>query len=268
MFIPLYDSNHLRRIRHAYVTIGLIVLNVAVYLTTRLAGDDFAAGAALSYGFIPSIVHHTAELSPQFVVIPANLSYVTYSFLHADIFHLGGNMLFLWVFGDNVEDALGHVRYLIFYLLCAIAGALFQSLVAWNSQEPLIGASGAIAGVVTAYLILYPRVKVWVLAFARIPLHIPAFIPLILWVLFQVVMFARGGEDQISWACHIGGIIAGAVLVLVLRSRGVPLFAAADEDVPTANADQPPVAADPAASEPPAAQPASRWGRGSISGPD
>jgi Rhomboid family len=109
---------------------------------------------------------------------------------------------------------------------------------------------------------------VWVLAFARIPLRIPAFIPLILWVLFQVVMFAASGEDQISWACHIGGIIAGAVLVLVLRSRGVPLFAAADEDVPTTNAEQPPIAADPAASEPPAAQPAPRWGRGSISGPD
>jgi len=268
MFIPLYDTNRLRHIRLQYVTIGLIVANALVYCVTALSGEAFNNAAVLGLGFIPAVVHDTAQLDPRFIIIPESLSYVTYSFLHGDIFHLGGNMLFLWVFGDNVEDALGHVRYLIFYLLCAIAGALFQSLVAWNSQEPLIGASGAIAGVVTAYLILYPRVKVWVLAFARIPLHIPAFIPLILWVLFQVVMFARGGEDQISWACHIGGIIAGAVLVLVLRSRGVPLFAAADEDVPTANADQPPVAADPAASEPPAAQPASRWGRGSISGPD
>ncbi|TIU06371.1 MAG: rhomboid family intramembrane serine protease, partial [Mesorhizobium sp.] len=82
----------------------------------------------------------------------------------------------------------------------------FQGLIAWDSQVPLIGASGAIAGVVAAYLILYPRVKVWVLAFARIPLRIPAFIPLILWILFQIVMFAAGGEDQVSWACHVGGI--------------------------------------------------------------
>jgi membrane associated rhomboid family serine protease len=268
MFIPLYDSNRLRHIRLQYVTIGLIALNAIVYLITSLSGENFTNAAVLGLGFIPSVVHNTAELDPRFVVIPEQLSYVTYAFLHADIFHLGGNMVFLWVFGDNVEDALGHIRYLIFYLLCAIAGALFQSLVAWDSQVPLIGASGAIAGVVTAYLILYPRVKVWVLAFARIPLRIPAFIPLILWVLFQVVMFAASGEDQISWACHIGGIIAGAVLVLVLRSRGVPLFAAADEDVPTTNAEQPPIAADPAASEPPAAQPAPRWGRGSISGPD
>ena len=89
---------------------------------------------------------------------------------------------------------------------------------------PLIGASGAIAGVVAAYLILHPRVKIWILAFGRIPLRIPAYITLVLWILFQFVMFAVGGEDQISWACHIGGIIAGAVLVLLLRRRDVPLF--------------------------------------------
>jgi len=265
MFIPLYDTNRLRHIRLQYVTIGLIVVNVVAYLITSLSGETFTNAAVLGLGFIPAVVHNTAELDPRFVVIPENLSYLTYSFLHADIFHLGGNMLFLWVFGDNVEDALGHVRYLIFYLLCAIAGAAFQGFIAWDSQVPLIGASGAIAGVVVAYLILYPRVKVWVLAFARIPLRIPAFIPLILWVLFQVVMFAAGGEDQISWACHIGGIIAGAVLVLVLRSRGVPLFAPADEDAAAPAPDQTPAAAEPAAPEPPATT--ARWGRGNPSGP-
>jgi len=266
MFIPLYDTNRLRHIRLQYVTIGLIVVNALVYCATALGGENFTNAAVLGLGFIPSVVHNTAELDPRFIIIPESLSYLTYSFLHADIFHLGGNMLFLWVFGDNVEDALGHVRYLIFYLLCAIAGAAFQGLVAWDSQVPLIGASGAIAGVVVAYLILYPRVKVWVLAFARIPLRIPAFIPLILWVLFQVFMFATGGEDQISWACHIGGIIAGAVLVLVLRSRGVPLFAGADEDAVVPTSDQPPVAAEPAAPEPQATT--TRWGRGNPSGPN
>ena len=107
----------------------------------------------------------------QIAVVPETLTYVTYSFLHGDIFHLGGNMLFLWVFGDNIEDALGHVKFLVFYLLCAAAGALFHGLLAPLSQVPLIGASGAIAGVVTAYLILHPRVKIWILAFARIPLR-------------------------------------------------------------------------------------------------
>lgn len=263
MFIPLYDTNKLRHIRLQYVTIGLIALNTLIYLATALGGENFSNAAVLGLGFIPSVVHDKVELLAQFVVIPESLSYVTYSFLHADIFHLGGNMLFLWVFGDNVEDALGHIRYLIFYLLCAIGGAFFQGLVAWDSQVPLIGASGAIAGVVAAYLILYPRVKVWVLVFARIPLRIPAFIPLILWILFQIVMFAAGGEDQVSWACHVGGIIAGAVLVLVLRRRGVPLLAAADEALAVAPG-QTPVSAEPVASEPPAARPTPRWGRASA----
>lgn len=267
MFIPLYDTNRLRHIRLQYVTIGLIALNTLIYLVTALGGEDFNNAAVLGLGFIPSVVHDKAELAPQFVVIPESLSYLTYAFLHADIFHLGGNMLFLWVFGDNVEDALGHIRYLIFYLLCAIAGAAFQGLVAWDSQVPLIGASGAIAGVVAAYLILYPRVKVWVLAFARIPLRIPAFIPLILWIGFQVVMFAAGGENQVSWACHIGGIIAGAVLVLILRSRGVPLLAGADgEPEATPTAGQAPTPAEPAAPLP--AQPAPQWGRGATPSQD
>ena len=223
MFIPLYDTNHLRTIRLQYVTIALIVLNVGAYLATTIGGESFANAAVLGLSFIPSVVHHTAELAPQFVIIPENLSYLTYSFLHADIFHLGGNMLFLWVFGDNVEDALGHFRYLLFYVACAIGGAFFHGLVAPDSQAPLIGASGAIAGVVVAYLILFPRVKIWILAFARIPLRIPAYIPLALWILLQFTMFAMGGEDQISWACHIGGIISGAALVLLLRRRNVPL---------------------------------------------
>jgi membrane associated rhomboid family serine protease len=267
MFIPLYDTNRLRHIRLQYVTIGLIALNALIYFATALGGEEFSNAAVLGLGFIPSVVHDTAELAPQFVVIPESFSYLTYSFLHADIFHLGGNMLFLWVFGDNVEDALGHIRYLIFYLLCAVAGAAFQGLVAWDSQVPLIGASGAIAGVVAAYLILYPRVKVWVLAFGRIPLRIPAFVPLILWILFQIVMFAAAGEDRISWACHIGGIIAGAVLVLVLRRRGVPLLARPDEG-PVSGAGQIPVSVESAASDLPSAQPGPRWGRGSASSPD
>jgi membrane associated rhomboid family serine protease len=267
MFIPLYDTNRLRHIKLQYVTIGLIAFNTLIYFATALGGEQFSNAAVLGLGFIPSVVHDSVELAPQFVVIPESLSYVTYSFLHADIFHLGGNMLFLWVFGDNVEDALGHVRFLVFYLLCAIGGAFFQGLVAWDSQVPLIGASGAIAGVVAAYLVLYPRVKVWVLAFARIPLRIPAFIPLILWILFQIVMFAVGGEDQVSWACHVGGIIAGAVLVLILRNRGVPLLAGADEE-PAVAAGQTPAPAGPVASNEPPAQPAPRWGRGSASSPD
>jgi membrane associated rhomboid family serine protease len=255
MFIPLYDSNSLHYIKLQYVTIGLIALNVVIYLVTVIGGAAFTNAAVLGLGFIPSVVNNTAELDPTFVVEPEYFSYLTYAFLHADIFHLGGNMLFLWVFGDNVEDALGHIRYLVFYLLCAIAGAFFHGLVAPDSQAPLIGASGAIAGVVAAYLVLHPRVKIWILAFARIPLRIPAYIVLALWIVLQFAMFAFGGDDRVSWACHVGGIIAGAVLVLVLRRRDVPLM---DKEIVTpmsVGVEQQ------SAVEPQEDQPAPRWGR-------
>lgn len=255
MFIPLHDANSLKHIRMQYVTIGLIAANVLVFLFTALGSENFANATVLGLGYIPSTVYDIAERPPELVLVPDYATYVTYAFLHGDIFHLGGNMLFLWVFGDNVEDALGHFRYLVFYLLCAVAGAFMHGFVAPSSQMPLIGASGAIAGIVTAYLILHPRVKIWVLAFGRIPLRIPAYITLALWIGFQFLMLAAGGEDQISWAAHVGGIVAGAVLVLVLRRRGVPLF---DREIVVPRS----VDVDPAGSARPVpAQPSSRWGR-------
>lgn len=224
MFIPLHDANSLRHIRLQYVTIGLIAANVLVYLVTANSSDAASLAMAYGFGFIPSVAFDTAQLPPEWTYVPEDMTYVTYAFLHGDILHLGGNMLFLWVFGDNVEDALGHFRYLIFFLLCAAAGALFHGLMVPDSQMPLIGASGAVAGIVTAYLILHPRVKIWILAFGRIPLRIPAYITLALWILFQFAMLLVAGEDEISWAAHIGGIIAGAVLVLLLRRRDQPVL--------------------------------------------
>jgi len=255
MFIPLHDANSLKRIKLQYVTIGLIVVNVIVYFLTTFSSEQAQIAAVYGLGYIPSVVFDYVELPQELHVVPEDMTYISYAFLHGDIFHLGGNMLFLWVFGDNVEDALGHIKFLIFYLLCAIAGALFHGLLAPDSQVPLIGASGAIAGVVAAYLILHPRVKIWILAFARIPLRIPAYIALVLWILFQFVMFAAAGDNQISFACHVGGIIAGAVLVLILRSRDVPLF---DREIVTPRAV---VVKQPSAVRPVEAEPAPRWGR-------
>lgn len=224
MFIPLHDANSLKYIKHQYVTIALILINVLVYIFTALGSDYDAQLAAVGFGYIPSVAFDLAELPAEYVIVPEQLTYLTYAFVHVDIFHLGGNMLFLWVFGDNVEDALGHFRYVVFYMLCAISGALLHGLIVPESQEPLIGASGAIAGIVAAYFILHPRVKVWILAFGRIPLRIPAYITLGLWILFQFAMLLFQTEDQVSWACHAGGIVAGAVLVLLLRRRGTPLL--------------------------------------------
>ena len=225
MFIPIHDANELRHIRFQYVTVGLIIANVIVFVLTTLGtSEDGAIRSTLGLGYIPAVVNDFADLSPSDILVPENWTYITYAFLHGDIFHLGGNMLFLWVFGDNVEDALGHVKFLVFYLACAAAGAFLHGIVIPESQMPLIGASGAVAGCVSAYLMLHPRVKLWVLAFMRIPLRIPAWIPLILWIAFQFLMFFAQGDDMISWSAHVGGIIAGAVLVLFLRRSGVPLF--------------------------------------------
>jgi membrane associated rhomboid family serine protease len=255
MFIPLHDANSLKRIKLQYVTFGLIAVNVIVYFFTNLGSEQFAIAAVYGLGYIPSVVFDYVDLPPNLTIIPEDLTYISYAFLHGDIVHLGGNMLFLWVFGDNVEDALGHIKFLIFYLLCAISGALLHGLVSPESEIPLIGASGAIAGVVAAYLILHPRVKIWILAFGRIPLRIPAYITLMLWILFQFVMFAVAGDDQVSFACHVGGIIAGAVLVVILRSRDVPLF---DREIVTPRSV---VVKQPSAVRPVEAEPAPRWGR-------
>ena len=255
MFIPLHDANSLKHIQLQYVTIGLIVANVIVFALTALGSETFTNAAVLGLGYIPSTVYDIAERPPELILVPDYATCVTYAFLHSDIFHLGGNMLFLWVFGDNVEDALGHFRYLVFYLLCAIAGAVVHGMIAPESQAPLIGASGAIAGVVAAYLVLHPRVKIWVLAFARIPLRLPAWIVLALWIVFQFVMFVAGGDDQISWAAHVGGIVAGVVLVFILRRGDQPVL---DRQIVTPRSVQ---VEQPSAVHPVEAEPVPRWGR-------
>lgn len=226
MFIPLHDRNDLNHIRLQYVTLGLIVLNVLIWGATSLSGDtgEFTTAAVLGFGYIPAVVNGYADLAPGLSVVPEGATYVTYSFLHADFWHIAGNMLFLWVFGDNIEDAMGHFRFLIFYLLCAAAGALAHGLLDPHSEAPLIGASGAVAGIVAAYLVLHPRVRVWVLVLGRIPLPLPAFVPLAGWILYQLFMIVTDADGAISWAAHIGGIIAGAILVLVMKRRDVPLF--------------------------------------------
>ncbi len=224
MFIPLHDANSLRYIKLQYVTFGIIAVNVVVYLLTAVQSEDAQVATVVGFGYIPITLFSDVVRPDEYLFVPNWATYVTYAFFHGDLWHIGGNMLFLWVFGDNVEDAFGHVKYLIFYLLCAATGALVHGLAAPDSQAPLIGASGAVAGVVAAYLMLHPRVKIWVLVLGRIPLRVPAWAALVLWIGFQFVMFALAGEDQVSWAAHIGGIVAGALLVLVFRRRGVPLF--------------------------------------------
>jgi len=227
MFVPLYDDNTLKSIRFQFVTIALIAVNVAIYLL-EASGLDEAAIA--SFALIPrelfdmSLPGAGTIETVNVPAMPEQLTLVSYMFFHGDVFHLAGNMLFLWVFGDNVEDAMGHIKFLVFFLACGVFAGLFHAWLAPTSESPLIGASGAVAGVIAAYLMLHPHVRVWVLAFKAIPLRISAALALGLWILMQVVMVLLPEAGPVAWWAHIGGLIAGAVLILFMRRPGVPLF--------------------------------------------
>jgi len=227
LFIPLSDDNPLKFLRYQWVTVGIIAANVLVFIL-QLSGLGLAAGT--SFAVVPAelvevgIGAGAAHGPYDTIPVPEVATLVTYMFLHADVVHLASNMMFLWVFGDNVEDAMGHVRYLAFYLLRGIAGALAQTAMEPQSQLPLIGASGAVAGIISAYLILHPKVKVWVLALWRIPIKITAYWALGFWILAQFTNLLIDTEESVAWGAHIGGLAAGAVLILFMRRRGVPLF--------------------------------------------
>jgi len=227
VFIPLSDDNPLRSIRFQLVTVGLIAANALVFLWQNVAAGQ---SAAASFAIIPaellkvSILGGPAHGPYDTVAVPEGVTLLTYMFLHGDILHLLSNMVFLWVFGDNIEDAMGHLKFLAFYLLCGIAGGLAHALMVPTSPLPLIGASGAVAGVIAAYLILHPRVLVWVLAFRFIPLRISAAWVLGVWVATQFFMILLNQPDQVAWWAHIGGMVAGAILIVFMRRPGVPLF--------------------------------------------
>ncbi|MCX5494574.1 rhomboid family intramembrane serine protease [Kaistia dalseonensis] len=226
MFVPLHDQNPLRYIRFPWVTRSIVVLNVLIFLLYQGGGNAEAeARSVMAFGLIPSTLAGIHVRTPGIFHAPEYLTFITSSFLHGDVWHLAGNMLFLWVFGDNVEDAMGPVRFLVFYLLCAIGGGLAHVAVASGSDMALIGASGSVAGVIAAYLILHPRVKIWILLLFRIPLRLRTVWVLGFWILWQVYSFLFGPPGEISWAAHLGGFLTGAVLILVMRRRGVPLLA-------------------------------------------
>lgn len=238
LFVPLWDMNPIKRVRFQYVTVGLILLNCAVFFFLQ-AGLLYPNGETLliDYSVIPSELLRLAQVppagelppaidsrGPQMLILPEEITLVTYMFLHGGVLHLAGNMIFLWVFGDNVEDCMGHMRFLAFYLLCGIIAGLTHALVSAPSDTPMVGASGAVAGVIAAYLMLHPRVRVWVLVLYRVPLRVSAGFALAVWIILQVVNVYMDTTGNTAWWAHIGGLIAGAVLVVFMRRPGVPLF--------------------------------------------
>lgn len=226
MFLPLVDDNPLKHVHRAYVTWALILVTSAVYGMMWLLGlDDAFAGdrAAQLFGMTPAVLDGGVRAAAV-TAIPVPLTLLTYTFIHADLLHLFGNMLFLRAFGDNVEDAFGHLRFALFYVIAGAFAGLVHAFVHPLSQAPLIGASGAVAAVVAAYVVLHPRVLLWVLAFGRVPIRVPAWMAIGLWIIFQLYNVWVQRDEEVAWFAHLGGLVCGFALVLVFRRPGVPLF--------------------------------------------
>ena len=228
--IPLRDDVPSNSV--PFVTITLIGLNVLAFLYQTSIGMDSQEHASeafvFEFGAIPCRVTGNCAVPGEFP--PPVVTIFTSMFLHGGLFHIVGNMLYLWIFGDNVEDTLGHGRFLAFYLLAGAAAALAQTAVHPASRIPMIGASGAVSGVLGAYLLLFPYASVLVLLifgfFVRI-VHWPAMIVLGLWIVVQfvngLVTFSAsgssGGAGGTAWFAHIGGFLAGMALLFLIRPR-------------------------------------------------
>ena len=214
--IPLRDINPSHRT--PFVTIGIIVVNVAVFAFEFLLPSEMLNPLAFSWGLVPK---RLVDLEPLALV-----TVLTSMFLHSGPAHLLGNMLYLWIFGDNIESAMGSFRFMLFYLMCGIGAALGQILVNPLSTIPMIGASGAISGVLGSYLVLYPRAEVETLVFlgyfARL-VRLPTVVVLGSWIVLQlfsgVLSLGMSATGGVAWFAHIGGFAAGIVLVGLFRRR-------------------------------------------------
>ncbi|MFA9462069.1 rhomboid family intramembrane serine protease [Thiohalorhabdus sp. Cl-TMA] len=228
--IPLYDDNPTSR--PPVITVTLIAVSVAVFLGQISLSEQAATVLIYRLGAIPAVVTGEVRLHPDLAgAVPAQATLFTSMFLHGGFLHLAGNMLYLWIFGNNVEDALGHFRFLLFYLAGGVVAALAHIYMDPVSEVPMIGASGAISGVLGAYLLLYPKAQVAVLIPIGIILQLvrlPAVVVLLLWFLFQFLsnLFASAqeGGGGVAWMAHIGGFVAGILLLFLFKRRSVPLF--------------------------------------------
>lgn len=211
------------------VTLALIGACGSAYLWQFLSDAVMSRQALIALGAIPAVLTGNATLPPDLQWVPRSASIFTSMFLHIGWAHLLGNMLFLWIYGPNVEDAMGHGRFLGFYLLCGVVAVFAQSLPDAHSPYPIVGASGAISGVLGAYLMLFPRANILtlvVLPFFFTTLRVSAMLLLPLWFAIQLLSdFAVHGGEGVAIRAHIGGFMAGTLLVIAFKRRKVTLFA-------------------------------------------
>ena len=234
MVIPLHDDNPTTT--RPYVTVGIIVACALVYVWQHLLlSRTGAVQLAYAFGLVPAVLSGREHLPQELALIPPAATILTSMFLHGGFLHLAGNMLYLWIFGNNLEEAMGHVRFFVFYVACGVAAVFAQVLTNPGSTVPMIGASGAISGVLGAYMLLYPRARVLLglpLGFLIVQLgRFPAIWVLAAWFLMQLVLGSLAAatpvgsnEGGIAFGAHIGGFLAGLVLVTIFKRRHVPLW--------------------------------------------
>jgi membrane associated rhomboid family serine protease len=222
--IPIGDENRGRR-RTPIVLVLLLIANIGAFIYEISLSQGALQRLVLGWGVTPYEITNRVDLPPE-IGAPIWVTIFTSMFLHGGWLHIGGNMLYLWIFGDNVEDAMGHIPFLLFYLLCGVGAAALQIMVNVDSQVPMIGASGALSGVMGAYLIRFPRRRVRVLVFLGIfvtVIALPALVVIGFWVLLQFMsgLATLGPEtaqtDGVAYFAHIGGFLTGVALLLLWR---------------------------------------------------
>lgn len=239
MVMPIWDHSPFRWSSPPYVMWLLIVTNFVVFFLQVAAGPGGLDRAVQAAGLVPAVF--SGRAAPGFGALPAPLTLITYQFLHANFLHVFGNMLFLFVFGDDIEELIGHLRFLVFYIACGIGGGLAFVISAPGADTELIGASGAVAGVIAAYLMYRPCAKVTVLL-GLIPLRLRSFWVIggwALWQFFQVFEATSNAERGVAYWAHVGGLATGAALFMILRPAGVRLFECSEvEPLPSAAASE------------------------------
>lgn len=222
-FFPLRDDNETSR--KPFITWIILGLCIAVYVWQSSLGDA-EHGMLLAYGMIPARIFGLVEMPPELLHLPGWMTLVSSMFMHGGFIHLAGNMLYLWIFADNIEDSTGPVRFIVLYILCGLAAAFAQAVSDPNSTIPMVGASGAIAGMLGAYLMLHPRANVrcivGIFIFFRF-VNIPAFIVLIGWFVLQFVGLSAN-DGPVAYMAHVGGFVAGAALIPFFKRSDVKLF--------------------------------------------
>ncbi len=220
--IPLKDDNPTTI--QPIVTLSVIGSCILVFLWQRSLGQEGGQAVVYALGFIPAVLFGSADLPAQLAWVPAPVTIFTSMFLHGGILHLAGNMLYLWIFADNVEDSMGHGRFIVFYALCGVAAALAQAAPEIGSTIPMIGASGAVSGVLGAYVLLYPHARVLVvvpLVVILYTMRLPAFVVLGIWFAGQLLssLAAPAVGGGIAFRAHLGGFVAGLVLIRLFTIR-------------------------------------------------